>query len=269
MAKSIQAHTFSGNLEFMIPEQALLLAIMVWDNPREIFRLVEHGQDRPFAMLGVEKENKVFIGTIPTYGELGGAFSVYDPEKEKPEVHRNIIPNQSIITLCYSDGLVFGGSAIMGGLGIKPTEKEAKLFIWDVKKGEKVFETVPVQGRIGVMYLTKAPDGNIWGWAEGDLFIFDPKSRKVVYRNTFIDLGFTYENIHAWRNGGMEYGGDGYFYGLLKDKFFRIHAETKKMEILNEGEMIRLARDDAGDFYTIKGHNLIKISLQEKTTKDY
>ena len=44
-----------------------------WD-PELIKTLEDEGQDRPFAMLGAEDVQKLYFGTVPSYGLLGGAF---------------------------------------------------------------------------------------------------------------------------------------------------------------------------------------------------
>jgi hypothetical protein len=118
------------------------------ENPKQIEELDRFDQDRPFAVLGVESLKKVFFGTISDYGTLGGALSVYDVETGKTEVHRNVVQDQSVSSLAYCDGMIVGGTTIAGGLGIKPKEKEAKLFLWDPKTNEKVFETVPTPARV-------------------------------------------------------------------------------------------------------------------------
>ena len=40
----------------------------------------------------------------------------------------------------YKDGLVYGATSVFGGLGIQPSEEEAKLFIFDPEKKEVVYE---------------------------------------------------------------------------------------------------------------------------------
>ena len=58
----------------------------------------------------------------------------------------------------------------------------------DVFGGEKTFEMVPVPGARAVTSLKAAPNGMVYGWAEGTLFEFDPKSRKVTRSGKPIEL---------------------------------------------------------------------------------
>ncbi|MFS8610600.1 MAG: hypothetical protein FWJ68_03570 [Planifilum fulgidum] len=148
-------------------------------------------------MTGSEEHHKLFIGTAPYYGQLGGAFAVYDTVTGEKQVYRNIVPNQSVISLAYKDGKVYAGTSIYGGDASVPVEKEAKLFVWDVATGKKIRETVPVPGETAIGALLVGPDGNIWGFAQGTLFIYDPKTGKVIYRGEkFPDL-----QLHDKRDG--------------------------------------------------------------------
>jgi len=234
-----------------------------WDiakgNPRQIFTLEKEEQDRPFAMLAKEKENKMFIGTVPSYGILGGALAIFDFATSKTTVHRNIIPDHSITALAYHNGRIYGGTSTSGGLGIKPREEEGKIFIWDVKKGEKTFETAPVPGGPAVTCLKTAPNGEIWGWSLGTLFIFDPEQNKVTFLEKKFPIEYT-RGGHVWRGAMMEYGDDGYFYGVYVGKFFRVNIKTRELEILQEKKDINLiARDDAGRFYYANADHLIQV----------
>lgn len=230
-------------------------------NPKLLFDLYGEEQDRPVAMVGLEEKGKLFIGTVPDYGRLGGALSVYDFASGKLDIYRNIVENQSVISLAYKNGKVYAGTSIYGGIGQDPVEKEAKLFVWDVERGEKTFETVPVPGETVIRALTIGPDGNIWGLAEGTLFIFDPETNMVIYKeDKFSDVQVSFESasldIEATSTRGgahLDLGKDGYIYGTADGKFFKIHPYTKNVTVLREQESFRLAQDRMGNFYFKNG----------------
>ena len=148
------------------------------DNPHKIGQI--EGQSRPIAMLGVPALQKVFVGTVPEYGTLGGHLMMYDPKSDGLQDYGQAVANQSVVSLAYADGLVIGGSAICGGLGMKPSEKEAKVFGWDATAGKKSFELVPVPGAGAITCLINGPGKNVWGVADATLFILDPAGQKVV-----------------------------------------------------------------------------------------
>jgi outer membrane protein assembly factor BamB len=86
-------------------------------NPR-IVGATGHEQDRIYEMaLGTDK--KIYYGTYPAKGRIGGCFVIFDPVTEKFEVHENFIHNQSIRAVEASpDGLIFLGSHKTLNLGV-------------------------------------------------------------------------------------------------------------------------------------------------------
>lgn len=220
-------------------------------NPALLFSLKENPdipgytlQDRPFGMAGSEEMNKLFVGTVPKNSLLGGVLAVYDLNtRGNPQVYWNLVPGQSILSLVYKDGKLYGGTSIYGGQGGTPTANEAVLFVWDVAKGEKVFETVPVPGKKSITALHVGPDGNIWGLANGALFIFDPVQQKVIYsKDEFPDAA------GRWIDGSMETGTDGNVYATVGGRFFKVDAATKAVTVLAT-QARKLAQDDFGNFY--------------------
>jgi hypothetical protein len=230
-------------------------------NPKQILELkTDYEQDRPFAMLGVGQLGKLFIGTVPDYGKLGGALTVYDASAGTAETYRNVIPNQSVVSLAYLNGMVYGGSSIYGGLGSNPVESEAKLFIWDAAGGQKVYETVPVPGKEAITSLLAGPDGNIWGMAMGTLFIFDPVSRKVIYSEDKFP-----EASGSWRDASLVAGKDGQVYGTIAGKFFKIDPATKQTTVLRDGDAMLLAGDELGNLYFVHQNDLWRYTVQDNT----
>lgn len=234
-------------------------------NPIKLFGLGDINQDRPFGLAGAEDLNKLFVGTVPKNGMLGGSLTIYDIEiGGTPETYVNLIPNQSILSLAYKDGLLYGGTSIYGGQGSTPMTTEAKLFIWDVCNKQKIFETVPVSGKQAITSLHIGPDGNIWGLANGALFIFDTNSRQVIYSNNFFPSA-----AGRWIDGSMETGTDGNVYATVDGNFFKIDAATKEVTILATG-VRKLAQDDFGSFYMFTNPetpNLYKYSIPDLLLK--
>ena len=73
-------------------------------------------QDRPRAMIA-GPHGKVYIGSYPDYGHLGGAISVYDAKRAEKRVYRHVVQNQSMVSLAYlhSVDLIAAGSSVRGG----------------------------------------------------------------------------------------------------------------------------------------------------------
>lgn len=133
------------------------------DNPQMVYDIGD-GQSRPFSF--TSGDNKLFIGTIPDYGELGGALTIHDTQTNEWNTIRNIIDDQSIIGLAYMEGKLYGGSTIAGGLGIDPTKDKAKMFTYDVKSETTEVFDLKVDGLAKpemIGELSVGPDGNLWG----------------------------------------------------------------------------------------------------------
>jgi len=153
-------------------------------NPRGIGH-VGDGHLRPRAMI-VGPGKRLYIGSLPPYGELGGALGIYDAASDKfVENYRNIIPKQSVVSLAWEQrsGLVFGGSSIAGGGGSTPTEKEAHFFAFDPVARKKTLDIVPVAGDTVIVAMAAA-EGKVFAVSRPSnaLFVYDPTSHEIVHR---------------------------------------------------------------------------------------
>ena len=142
---------------------------------------VGEGHLRPRAMIRGPAD-LIYVGSEPPYGQLGGAMGVWDPRLNKTvENYRHIVTNQSIVSLAWEpkSGLIFGGSATVGGGGTRPSETEAKFFAFDPKQKKKVFEAALVPGATKYP-ATFATAGKVFTSVGDKLIEFDPQTMKVV-----------------------------------------------------------------------------------------
>lgn len=230
-------------------------------NPRRVAELVGDGQDRPFALAGVDSLGKLYIGSVPDYSSLSGALTVYDVASRQVQVHRDIVRNQGVVSLLYKDGFVYGGTTIFGGLGTSgPTETEGKLFVFDTTTNTKVFEIAPVPGRKAVSGLLAGPDGTIWGVAEDTIFKFDPQTRQVVYKEA--KLGRYGAGTTVWVDAFLKLGADGNVYGTNRQKtFFMIRPDTMDFIKIKSAAGNYLTQDTYGNLYMANGADLWKYAL--------
>jgi uncharacterized protein YjdB len=226
----------------------------------------DYKQDRAYAMLGVPEVNKVFIGTVPDYAVSGGALTVYDPTKgsNSYQVYRNIVQDQSVVSLAYKDGKIYGGTSYVGGMGQTWPYADGRLFAFDIATGQKEYETVPVPGKGAVNALVAGPDGNIWGFAQGTFFVYDPVLRQVVHSEEAFP-----ESTGGWRDPQMQVSlRDGHVYGTIAGNyFFRIDKQTREITVLANGASL-LAQDRYGNFYfKLKENesNLYRYTFEDNT----
>lgn len=200
-------------------------------------------------MLGVPELSKVFFGTVPEYGLLGGHLMVYDPKNDKLDDMGEVVAKQSVVSLVYANGLVIGGTSIKGGLGVQPEAKRAKLFGWDPATGKKVFEIEPVPGTQAITSLIIGPDKNVWGVANGTLFIFDLDGQKVLFTKKLLDEDYDINNYLLWRDAFMVVHPSGQVYATLNDKLIQLDPATKKVTVLRDKDAYLLALDRGGRLY--------------------
>ncbi|NDL59866.1 hypothetical protein [Phytoactinopolyspora mesophila] len=221
-----------------------------WDwgaNPSHLFTLGRgepHGQDRPLHM--VSAGDLVAAGTIPNYGELGGALVLLNPNNGDHEVHRHVVEDQSVTALEYRDGLVYAGTSIHGGLSSEPTQEEAELFIWDVQQGEKVWSGA-VPGATIIHAMTFTPDGRLWVLTEaGTIAEFDPDTREIVRS---FETGIANSNIWGRLSELYYRGQDGYVYGNTSGRLFRFDPDDLDFEVLVSSGARQSGIDGEGTIY--------------------
>lgn len=220
-------------------------------NPKLLGKI--EGQDRPFAGTSVSDKGKMFFGTVPGYGKLGGALVEYTVANNKFDTYVNVVQNQSVISLLNHKGLVVGGTSISGGLGVSPIANEAKLFGWDVDTKSKTYEITPVAGAWAITSLINGPDGKIWGMADGTLFVFNAETKQVEKVKKYYSLVGT--PTHIWRNAFMVVHPNGKVYATFDSKFYQIDPLTLEPTLLKEGVGL-LAMDKQGRLYTRAAESL-------------
>jgi hypothetical protein len=230
---------------------------------------IEADQDRPYAM--TSGDGKLFIGTFPVYGKHGGALTILEEKAEEngditaeSQTYRSIVENQSIFGLAYKDGKVFGGTSIHGGLGSNPVETEAKMFVFDVEKGEKIAEFTPEIPGLDVPIQTIGdfsfgPDGLLWGLIDGTIFAMNPKTYEVVKSKEIYETTF---NSSKFRPYYLEWGPEGNLYTTLGRKLTVVNPETLESEQLVDASVQVMDLSEDGSIYYAIGSHLYKVPVK-------
>ncbi|TAM79239.1 MAG: hypothetical protein EPN47_19720 [Acidobacteria bacterium] len=108
-------------------------------NPRTVLHIPEQ-QYRPVGGIHLGPGDKMYIGTQPDYGLIGGALSVFDPATEKLEVHRDLVPNEEINAVATDEKYVYCGADPSGGGGSKAVATNSHFFVWDPGTKKIVFD---------------------------------------------------------------------------------------------------------------------------------
>ncbi|GAB2670542.1 S-layer homology domain-containing protein [Paenibacillus thermoaerophilus] len=253
---------------------------------------LEDDQDRPFAM--TSGDGKLFIGTFPTYGKLGGALTVLEetrgPDGEVSgvtyEMYRNLVPNQSIMGLAYKDGVVYGGTSRVGGLGIDPTEPEAMMFAFDVAtKQLKIQPFVPAlpgaKGPVNMIgELSIGPDGLLWGIADTTiykadgsgaidkydaiLFAMNPADMSIVKSKVVTQSAFS---TSKYRPYYIRWGADGLMYTTIGRQLYAVDPTDLRTKPIIPGTVNLMTLGPDGSIYYANGGKLLKLPVKIRSSQ--
>lgn len=211
---------------------------------------IEESQDRPVAL--TVAGDRVAIGTVPGYGQLGGALTLLDGDGGL-EVHRHVVQDQSVVTLLHRDGIIYGGSAIWGGLGIEPSATDGELFAFDLATEKVLWSVVPVPGETSIGALAFDDDGTLWGLGTNTLFSFDVAGQQVTRSETFFDS----DNDATYVTGHELFWHEGQLVGTTAATVFTVDPSSWELTVLSE-DKTNLAIDRLGNWYYSKGADLYR-----------
>ncbi len=222
------------------------------NNPR-IWGYMGEGQDRPFASLATE--DKVVFGSVPTYGEFGGAISIYDPETDTVDSYRHLVKDQMPVSLAYRDGLLYVGTSVSGGLGKTPTETQAKVFIFDMEKREVIkcvdMKIPGVTADIkGVEGLSIAPDNTLVGYGRGYMYKMDMETLELLDYRVWgkVDYG---NGAQIWKPNSIIYDKSGYAFMSFDGKLAIVDYETLDYKVTDTAMSSLAVQGPDGNLYQI------------------
>lgn len=212
---------------------------------------IGNGQDRIVAMVGDEKTNNLFMGTHPKNGEVGGALVVYNTASKSKTIRRNIVSEQSVVSLALSNGYIYGGTSIFSN-SKKEGKSNAVLFRLNSKAPSGKIEKIPLPLTNPRMIhaLAAAQNGVVWGLSDGNLFAYDPKTKKTK------TINITPTTSGRFKNGTLVIGKDGMIYGTVEQKLFMVNPNTMKKTIYPDHKVLDLTIDNDGNLYFSDSSNL-------------
>jgi outer membrane protein assembly factor BamB len=256
-------HEMDGKMYFgLYPEgsvQVIDPEVAPYQAPTKLFVIGEE-QERLHSM--TSGDGMLFVGSIPTYGKLGGALTVYDGETHK--VYRDIVQDQSVNDIIYKERKVYGSTSITGGLGSTPTAEEAKIFVFDVETETKTKEvTLDIDGLDKPTHIGQLKfgfyDDYIWGASSGFIFALNPETLEVV-KSVNLDPNAA---MGAWNNVHLEWSEDGLLYANAGNKLYVIDPITLAFKHITNTITFTLGKD--GNIYFAPIENRTKLSKIEVT----
>ncbi len=222
------------------------------DNPRDLGRLDPIGY-RPNAMIATpdlpaagptKVGGRLWVGSAPDYGLIGGTLAWYEPKTGAKKSHRAIVPETSPSAMLYLPDLqqILIGLSIEGGTGTKVKRLDGAFALWDPTKDALVWS-----GDLGLDRLADitafAPAGGGLVYAmlgRGDhilsqgapeitprLALIDPVKRTVV-ASAWLPKDFGPLSWHG--HFSLRVGPGGMVYGATAHCIFRIKPGTCAVE---------------------------------------
>ncbi|WP_152396573.1 cohesin domain-containing protein [Paenibacillus guangzhouensis] len=239
--------------------------------PKQLFQ-IGSDQDRPYKM--AYADGKLIIGTIPDYGQLGGAITIYDLVSGEKQVYRNLIKDHSIIGLAYKDGKIYGSTTKSGGLNTTMPESNPEVFVFDMATTEMTMHK-ELTGLAGlgkhrmISGLTFGKDGLLWGGVDGILFALNPNDLSIAkQKNIYPDV----KDYGMWRPYYFRWGEDGLLYAGLANRMTVVDPDTLEYRSLTpsnfEMSFMTLAKDAEGQeqIYYTDGTKLMMIPISASTS---
>lgn len=234
-----QSSYAEGSITYYDPKQPIEKGV----NPKEIITLAKTDDQERAQELVVGPDGMIYAGTIPVKGQLGGVLLRIDPADKSTKVWRNLVPNQSLISMesVPATGEMFVTTTIGGGSSAIPTEKEAVAFLWNCKEEKISWQGKPVPGAISYGKAVLARNGLLYGLVDrgAKYYVFDPVKRETVY---VADLP---RKDVRWRGLFRHPAGpDGFIYGSAKGVIFAIDPNDNSVKTIAKHESLEATEGD-------------------------
>ncbi len=112
---------------------------------RELAR-IENEQTRPTDDAYDERSRTWLLSTEPDYGKYNGTLTERHLDTGSLEVHRGVVPQQSVRSVGVRDGIAYLGGATRNSLGTTPILPEATVVAFDLERNRTLWEAAPVDG---------------------------------------------------------------------------------------------------------------------------
>jgi hypothetical protein len=230
------------------------------------------GQDRTTALCALSPDDghhdaahhdaggigSLAVGTVPTYGRLGGKVVFVHVDRESGSVtHDELEPvrDQTVTALALHAGRLYGGTSPQGGLGSTPRRPWAHLFAIDLARRATLWSApLPTAcGSVGALLSLDA--GLLVLTIEGDLLLLDPRAESVT---TMLRTGL--RAATRWgRRAALLAAADGSALGLSAGTLFRMDADLAGWQTLATG--VHVVAAGPGDTVLVSdGTNVSRLS---------
>lgn len=180
-------------------------------NPVKLCAIGED-QNRPFD-IDVAEDRILVAVSQPHSGTYGGAITLIDLETYEKKVFRNVVENQSLLTVCTKGNIAYVGSSISSGGLMAPIANNAHIVAFNVDTCEVVADVefkIPGCAKAipWVKGLVIGPDGDLYGYTPGAYFVLDSETLAVKRSKLFDESQIITDrspSLQLWHQTQMEF----------------------------------------------------------------
>jgi hypothetical protein len=250
------------------PGQRIRFGLEPGDNPRDLGRFDDIGY-RPNALIAAP-DGRLWMGSAPDYGLVGGTLVWYDPASGESKSHRPVVPDLTPISLLWLEDLeqILVGLSIEVGTGAQVQRMGAGWALWDPVADELAWwGDLEIPDMADASSLAPAGDGLVYTLiGRGDhiqttgappirprLALINPATRELV---SISWLPESYGDV-AWHGRtALRVAPNGQVYGATAYAIFRIIPGTTETELVWQRDEAEPRR---GVWITSKSPNSIDI----------
>jgi len=225
-----------GYIDYYQPGKATKSVIALWK---------DHEQERPLQF-AQGTDGQIYAVAQPVKGHLQGALVRINPKDNSAKVWRDFFGELSptSITTVPETGDLFITCTIAGGTSAVPKAKEAEVLLWNPQTEKVTARLQPIAGSTDYGRAMRAANGLIYGCAQRQYYVFDPKTGKVIYHGDIPEMS----DVKLSRPPllcSQQVGQQQFIYGVERNSgaLFEINPRSNEIRIVARDKSLRQIRD--------------------------
>ena len=221
--------------------------------------------NRPHALLAHPDGRSLVLAGTPEYGYTGGGLLIWDIPTGQHTLlaHTDLLEHHAVMSLvALPDGTVLCGGTVDPGTGGERKVDEAELAILDLASRRLIWHAPVIPGVQGYTAMHLTPEGLVYGFADGEFFVWDPATRRLLHHLPGVDEA---RGMPHYQQGARKFvtGPDGRVYALYRNGIVRIEPGSWEQTLLEPAPTpIHCGGDILGDtIWYASGSHLCSYTL--------
>lgn len=211
----------------------------------------------------VDLGDRVIFGTQGDATTTSGTLTTIDKATQKIVSHPAPVADQGVVALTRRDGLVLGGTSIMGAYSAPaPTADAGTVFAWDAATATTRWSAVPLPGQPAVTGVAVDGADRLWTLTNGLLTAYRPTDGRRLESIRLVPDA----NAGTLR-GDLAYDGTArVLWALVQQRqLWRVDPATGQATLVLERPLGRMALHPGGDVYVSSDAELLRVHPGPRT----